>query len=242
MSSPRRLVCRLGTARAWWLVLLLALCVGMATVPCTAAAARRTSASWTEHLYPAASPALSSIDFVDTSYGWAVGGAYDFDTSTSTGSILASVDGGGTWKAQHEPTGYTFQDVKFADRKHGWVTANSPILGGHRAKRGPAYSRRLHRERLHLGGARHRQHRVRAWRRLRGQQSRLGKHGPARPQLQRHRAGNDRRRRHLEQRGLGRGRQAMVHLLPQQEPRLGVRLRGRPAVPHHRRRRHLEAL
>jgi photosystem II stability/assembly factor-like uncharacterized protein len=101
------------------IVVLLALSVGVAAAPSTAAAARRTSPSWSEQLYPTACPELSGIDFVDTSYGWAVGGA----------RILATTNGGTKWTAQTAPTGYSFHDVKFADRTHGWATANNPLGG-----------------------------------------------------------------------------------------------------------------
>jgi photosystem II stability/assembly factor-like uncharacterized protein len=67
----------------------------------------------------ASTAALYAVDFVDTSYGWAVG---------SGGTILKTVDGGASWtqvgKSVPGLSEKLLSGVDFVDRKTGWVVGN----------------------------------------------------------------------------------------------------------------------
>ena len=63
---------------------------------------------------------LPGIDFVDASYGWAVG----------SGAVFATTNGGATWSEQSVPQGTgQLWSVSFADRLHGWACGWGVILG-----------------------------------------------------------------------------------------------------------------
>ncbi len=62
---------------------------------------------------------LNSVDFVDTSTGWAVGNA---------GTILRSDDGGRTWTSQPAPTAFDVQAVSFINDQLGWAIASPGAL------------------------------------------------------------------------------------------------------------------
>jgi photosystem II stability/assembly factor-like uncharacterized protein len=83
-----------------------------------------------ENWEPRTSPTslwLTKVAFVDASHAWAVGG--NPWPNPDFGIILASSDGGVTWKKQYSgwPTLY---GVAFADRLHGWaVGVDGTLLG-----------------------------------------------------------------------------------------------------------------
>jgi photosystem II stability/assembly factor-like uncharacterized protein len=60
---------------------------------------------------------LYAVDFVDKSYGWAVG---------SQGTILKSTNGGKTWATLSKGKAYTLSGVDFVSRTTGWVIGNVP--------------------------------------------------------------------------------------------------------------------
>ena len=63
--------------------------------------------------------ALADVDFVDASYGWAVG----------FGVVLATTNGGATWTQQGVPQGTgQLYAVSFSDRQHGWAAGENVIL------------------------------------------------------------------------------------------------------------------
>ena len=70
---------------------------------------------------------LASVNFVDASHGWAVGGL---------GTILHTRDGGATWAEQDSGVNVLLEKVYFVDRKHGWAVGGWPrdyelaIFGG----------------------------------------------------------------------------------------------------------------
>ncbi len=55
---------------------------------------------------------LQSVTFVDEKHGWVVG---------LNGTILATTDGGQTWKKQNSATDVLLESVNFVDGEHGWV-------------------------------------------------------------------------------------------------------------------------
>jgi photosystem II stability/assembly factor-like uncharacterized protein len=74
---------------------------------------------------------LYSVDFVDTSNGWAVG---------VQGGVLRTTDGGHTWLTGTTPSGQNLIGVDFVDVNTGWaVGGNGTIL--HTANGGAAWSR-----------------------------------------------------------------------------------------------------
>jgi photosystem II stability/assembly factor-like uncharacterized protein len=62
-----------------------------------------------------AAPSLETVDFVDTRYGWA-GGAV----------ILATTDGGRTWRRQSSPA-TTIDVLDFVNRRDGWALGSATV-------------------------------------------------------------------------------------------------------------------
>lgn len=62
---------------------------------------------------------LNDVFFIDASAGWAVG---------PDGTILATVDGGSTWRPQRSHGEWYLTDVEFTDRDTGWVLEESSVL------------------------------------------------------------------------------------------------------------------
>ncbi len=77
---------------------------------------------------------LASVDFVDASHGWAVGGQNwaedDFTVpgATFTGVILATTDGGVTWTSQSELDDKAVADVAFVNDKEGWAVGTRGLI------------------------------------------------------------------------------------------------------------------
>ncbi|MDT7780529.1 MAG: hypothetical protein QOC99_3041 [Acidobacteriota bacterium] len=61
---------------------------------------------------PGSSMRLNAVSFADTRRGWAVGAG---------GAVLATTDGGRTWRAQQSGTESDLFDVKFFDEREGWA-------------------------------------------------------------------------------------------------------------------------
>ena len=61
---------------------------------------------------PAAPLRLNAVSFADARHGWAVGAG---------GAVLATADGGRTWRAQVSGTESDLFDVKFFDAREGWA-------------------------------------------------------------------------------------------------------------------------
>ncbi|MGH9904993.1 MAG: WD40/YVTN/BNR-like repeat-containing protein, partial [Pyrinomonadaceae bacterium] len=55
---------------------------------------------------------LHSVFFLDQKRGWIVG---------SKGTLLATVDGGVSWKIKPRPTEDALRDIHFSDELNGWV-------------------------------------------------------------------------------------------------------------------------
>ena len=98
--------CRLSTAAACCLLLLA---LPAATFPQSGAWARQTSGSlaW-----------LHSVFFLDQNRGWAAG---------SKGALLATDDGGKTWKARKRPADDSLRDIYFADSLNGWIVCERNV-------------------------------------------------------------------------------------------------------------------
>ena len=62
---------------------------------------------------------LRAVYFLDQSRGWVAG---------SNGTLLATTDGGATWKKLSPLTKDTFQDVYFADDEVGWLVVTRDIF------------------------------------------------------------------------------------------------------------------
>jgi photosystem II stability/assembly factor-like uncharacterized protein len=75
---------------------------------------------------------LESVAFADATHGWAVGGA-NAGLDSGDGIILATSDGGSTWKAQDSSgagTGALLSSVSFVDAAHGWAVGSRPLNDG----------------------------------------------------------------------------------------------------------------
>lgn len=72
--------------------------------------------TWTARNPAVASGLVTAVDFVDDSHGWAV---------TSRGAILATSNGGGTWRVQESGTSAMLWGVAFADVSHGWAVGDA---------------------------------------------------------------------------------------------------------------------
>jgi photosystem II stability/assembly factor-like uncharacterized protein len=70
-------------------------------------------------LSAALSADLSCVDFVDSAHGWAAG---------SKGAILATSNGGKTWRAQRSGTASWLRGVAFADVAHGWAVGDDGTI------------------------------------------------------------------------------------------------------------------
>jgi photosystem II stability/assembly factor-like uncharacterized protein len=67
---------------------------------------------------------LNDVDFVDTLYGWAVGGR----DLTRELILLHTTNGGTLWSAQTPPSGYFLRAVCFVDRNNGWAVGDSGTI------------------------------------------------------------------------------------------------------------------
>ena len=68
---------------------------------------------------PASSEDLSSVAFVDQAHGWAVGAG---------GTVLATSDGGKTWRAQQSGATDWLKGVSFPDSSHGWAVGDKGAI------------------------------------------------------------------------------------------------------------------
>jgi photosystem II stability/assembly factor-like uncharacterized protein len=90
-------------------------------------------AAWSLQGSPPGVRDLEAVTFADATHGWAVGGTYDYaedDSTTYRAAIVATSDGGATWKTQTVPSGiHTLCDVDFVDALHGWAVGYSYLSG-----------------------------------------------------------------------------------------------------------------
>lgn len=71
---------------------------------------------------------LNDVCFVDSLYGWAVGGYVFWPDSTPYLVALRTTDGGTTWLKSWDTTGVgVLKTVTFVSRLHGWALADSGI-------------------------------------------------------------------------------------------------------------------
>src|SRR5256885_564474 len=77
-------------------------------------------------LTPTECPAqdFRSVHFADARHGWVVG-----DNLVGFGSlIVATSDGGATWKRQQSGTSENLSSVHFADSRHGWAAGDGGTI------------------------------------------------------------------------------------------------------------------
>jgi photosystem II stability/assembly factor-like uncharacterized protein len=100
----------------------LTLCVLCGTLLMPALA----SAGWVPQASNTTLP-LNDVCFVDSLYGWAVGGRMGWPDTTFL-VALRTTDGGATWLKSWETTGSGFlKTVTFINRFHGWAMADSGL-------------------------------------------------------------------------------------------------------------------
>ncbi|MDQ6651781.1 MAG: YCF48-related protein [Acidobacteriota bacterium] len=61
---------------------------------------------------------LHAVFFLDENRGWAVG---------SRGTLLATMDGGKSWKARSQPTADVLRDIYFTDDQNGWLLCEANL-------------------------------------------------------------------------------------------------------------------
>ncbi|MBL0062072.1 MAG: hypothetical protein IPP40_11500 [bacterium] len=66
------------------------------------------------------------VYFVDSQYGWVVGGVAN---TGQMGLILHTENGGDTWVQQAANVSHFIRDIDFVDREHGWVIVQSQWNG-----------------------------------------------------------------------------------------------------------------
>ena len=64
-------------------------------------------------------PTLASVHFINEKSGWAVG---------SSGAILATIDGGQSWKRQESGVAVSLSSVHFINEKSGWAVGNKGTI------------------------------------------------------------------------------------------------------------------
>ncbi len=114
----------LGRARSGRLLAVLAsvlaVACGVPVASAPAAGARAATEGWVSQHPPQQSHRLTSVHFLDTSTGWAVGDA---------GTILKTTNGGINWIRQSCPAGTTaLESVYFANANTGWAVGYGIIL------------------------------------------------------------------------------------------------------------------
>ena len=94
---------------------------------------RNGGRTWKFHAIHARSWAFTTIDFVDTSHGWAAGYTIipDDPNAGSTAAIFATSDGGASWHKQHFATDAGWMNmVSFVNTNDGWAVGNGSDMGG----------------------------------------------------------------------------------------------------------------
>ena len=74
-----------------------------------------------------------AVAFADAQYGWVLTGALMDNGHYPNGdanTILATADGGATWKYQHSRTGIELWDIACAGSSHAWAVGNDPSDNG----------------------------------------------------------------------------------------------------------------
>lgn len=115
ISSSRRL------RRRTVLILAIGLFAAALAVPASAAALSSAGGPWLWQNPLPTGLSMRSVDFVDASHGWAVGGRI------VDSGVYATTDGGKTWALQFsfpENTESGFLSVEFFDADHGWAVGD----------------------------------------------------------------------------------------------------------------------
>jgi photosystem II stability/assembly factor-like uncharacterized protein len=81
-------------------------------------AARDGAQSQEASVLPESAVRLNAVSFADARRGWAVGAG---------GAVLATLDGGRTWRAQSSGTRSDLFDVKFFDEREGWAVGGDGV-------------------------------------------------------------------------------------------------------------------
>ena len=171
---------------------------------------------------------LLAVHFSDRRNGWAVGRG---------GAILATTNGGNTWKQQTSGTSNTLIDVHFSDSRSGWAVGNEgTILSHHRRRKhvGGTDKDRTDKDRTDKEGTDKRDFQHPYWRALFRQHDRMGgrKRG--------HHPGHRRRRKHVEATDKRDYQHPLWRALYRRRNRVGRRGRGHDPG-HHRWRKHVDA-
>ncbi len=105
--------------RAYTLLGLALVLLGL-TLALPASAIAAGAATWVAQSVPAGTSNLTAVAFANASHGWAVG---------DDGTILATTDGGTTWKAQNSGTTDDLTAVAFPNATDGWAVGDDSNTG-----------------------------------------------------------------------------------------------------------------
>jgi photosystem II stability/assembly factor-like uncharacterized protein len=77
--------------------------------------------TWTREKLPKGTPAITGLQFVSPTEGWAVGVTYDEYDDVQQGWVLHTTDGGATWAQVPGLGDAQATTVHFTDQQHGWL-------------------------------------------------------------------------------------------------------------------------
>ncbi len=77
--------------------------------------------TWTREKLPKGAPAITGLQFVSPTEGWAVGVTYDENDDVEAGWVLHTTDGGATWAQVPGLGDAQATTVHFSDQQHGWL-------------------------------------------------------------------------------------------------------------------------
>jgi photosystem II stability/assembly factor-like uncharacterized protein len=83
--------------------------------------------TWTREKLPKAAPAITGLQFVSPTEGWAVGVAYDENDDIEGGSVLHTTDGGATWTQVPGLDDAQATTVHFVSQQDGWLGGENGV-------------------------------------------------------------------------------------------------------------------
>ena len=121
------------SAARWRTYTVLALTLVLLGLTLALPAGAFATAGWTPQSSGTAADAFEAVAFANARHGWVVGSGQN-SNGVTVGIILATTNGGATWKRQYSgpagisPEGSGLNAVAFANARHGWVVGDSGII------------------------------------------------------------------------------------------------------------------
>jgi photosystem II stability/assembly factor-like uncharacterized protein len=83
--------------------------------------------TWTRDPLPKGAPAITGLQFVSPTEGWAVGVTWDENDEVGDGWVLHTTDGGATWERVPGLADAQATTVHFCDEQHGWLGGENGV-------------------------------------------------------------------------------------------------------------------